>query len=457
MPVKDPFAALIESLPQVNFVVPDAGSRRKMKKPKKSPEDFKEPVETVAVPTCHLKAVVDRATFHPPSTPSEILAAETVGPEDFCGKHLGREGVIDSLAATSLPADLRHNARIYGHIEEPEAKLSSRRKWRNSFGAIDRASKYTDANRWGEVDTTSKKFKDLGKGIFYGVKDGSHHSDEFLDIVRCYDTNTRKNVAGYYNYGSIHDWREHGIQSEWVIYVDVAMGQLDGRGGGLVHDARLDETLTEMVLSGHVVHAKIHSGSRFGDGVYIHEWWKNLDHNEEFLAVLCTHRGCTKKIDYDILPANLDRDRRIYERELESGRHGQFTVRFKQRKGRNVPVKKTKPIPYVARLKMSRGVRFKQWEKMVMCDTKPPPPLAPILTDMNWKIAINSTPVGSMLKALSSFVWDPRFECSFDNDYGWIRKKRKGGCVDKSYPPPTLEDYVRWSGANVGGYETEED
>lgn len=452
-----PFEALIRRLPHEDFVVPDAGSRRKMKRPKQSPDDFKEPAETVAVPTCHLKAVVDRATFHPPSAPSELIADETVGPEDFCEQHLGREGVIDTLAAAGLPADLRYNARTYGHIEEIEAKLSSRRRWRHCHGAIDRASKYTEANRWGEVDTTCKKFKDLRrKGVFYGVKDGSHMSDEFLEIVRCYDTNARDSADGYYNYGSIHDWRDHGLQPEWVIYVDVAMGQLDGRGGGLVHDEKLDKTLTELVLSGFTVQAKIHSGSRFGQGVHIHEWWKNLDHNEEFIVILCMHPECEEKIDYDIRPANLDRDRRIYERELESGKHGHFTVRFKQRKGRNVPVKKTKPIPYVARLQTGNGIRYQMWRKMAMNDVKPPPPLAPIMTDLNWKIAINSTPVGSMLTALSSFVWDPRFESRYDEEYGWIRKKKKDYCAS-NYPPPTLEDYTRWSKADIDGYDTEED
>jgi len=455
----DPFYALCSSLPWQDFHVPDPEPIRKMRPPKRNTDELKEPAETVAIPTEHLLAVVDRETFHPQSEKGIMMAENQAGPSTFNGVEIGREGVLETLSKAGLPQDLRHNARIFGHIEELEAKLSNRRRWRSCYGAIDRASKYTEGNRWDEVDTTCKKFKDLGRGVFYGVKDGSHHSDEFLDIVRCYDTATPPGPSGYYNYGSIHHWREHDLDLDWVIYVDVAMGKLDGRGGGLVHDANLDDTLTDLVLAGFKVQAKIHGDSLFGEGVGIHRWWKHLDHNEEYIVIFCTHGECPRAIDYDIRPSNLERDRKIYERELKSGHHGTFTAKFRQRRGRNVPVKKTRPIPYAERLKMARGVREAQWLKLARNPERPPPPTAPILTDLNWRIAMNKVPDGPMFRTFCSFVWDPRFISTFHEKFGWTRVKNRKLQYDSEvkFPEPLLDDYLKWSGNDVNGYATDED
>lgn len=453
----DPFEVLCGVLPWEEFYIPGPEPLRKMQA-KRNVDEIKEDPETVAVPTEHLLAVVDRETFHPQSEKGIMLAEDATGPDTFLGAEIGREAVIDSLASAGLSQDLRHNARTYGHIEEFDAKLSTRRRWRSTYGAIDRASKYTEGNRWDEVDTTCKKFKNLGRGVFYGIRDGAHHADEFIDVIRCYDTSTPAGPCGYYNRGNVHEWEDHDLEEDWVIYVDVSMGKLDGRGGGLVHDKRLDQTLTDMVLAGHKVQAAIHQNSAFGDGVHICEWWKHLDHNEEYMVVLCAHPACDTYIDYDIRPANLERDRRIYERELESGKHGCFTARFRQRRGRNTPCKKTKPRTYAERLKMARGVRQAQWLKMVRSPAKPPPPTVAILTDMNWKVAINKVPDGPMFRTFCSFVWDPRFTPSHNSRFGWTRAKNvKPESDTVSYAKPTLDDYIEWSGTDLGGYQTDEE
>lgn len=452
----DYFQKLCSTLPHEDFIVPEFPPVRKIKT-KRNVDDLKEPPETITVPTTTLKAVVDREAFHPLSEDGVMLAQKAADADTFNGVEIGREGVLHALHTAGLKTDFRHNARTYGHIEEPYAELSTRRKWRSAYGAIDRASKYTDGNRWGEVDTTCKKFKDLGRGVFYGVKDGSHHSDEFLDIIKCYDTATPPGPAGYYNYGSIFSWNDHDLEKDWVIYVDVAMGKLDGRGGGLTHDGKLDDVLSDMVLAGHTVQAKIHQDTRFKEGVGICEWWKHLDHNEEYIVVLCLHPGCPSHIDYDIQPANLERDRQIYERELESGKHGPFSVKFKKRKGRNVPVKETMPKKYSERLRVARGVREKQWQRLVCSDKLPPCPTVPMLTDVNWRIAMNKIPDGPLFRSFCSFVWDPRFTPRYDDAYGWVREKRNlDGVKTLAYPKPTLKSYMAWN-YDDAGYLTEED
>lgn len=449
----------MDSLPDEDFDIPEEEHPRKRskRKVKKHTSHIVEPASTVALPTEQLRAVVDMDVFHPGSKSAPLLGVDDVGPEEFLGQEMCREEVINVLAASGLTADLRHNARTYGNIEEVDASLAARRRWRMCYGTIDGASKYDVDNRCGEVDTTSTKFRDIGKGVFYGVRDGSHHSDEFLDIVKCYDiaTTEEDTIAshGYYNQGDVHEWREHDLDPDLAIYIDVSAGKMSGRGGGIVPNPKLDATISDMVGAGRRVESAFHKDAVFEEGVGVHDHWKNLKHNEEVIGIFCLDDGCENQVYYDTGPPNLLRDRKIFNRQLQSGGHANYTPNFRQRKGRACPPKITRPWDYVDRLKHRTGTRKKVWEKYAMGSIKPPPPTTPIMTDMNWRIARNKIPEGGLLRSFSSFVWDPRFSARFDEKHGWVRTKIKFDQGEEHrYEAPTLEQYLDWALADPDGF-----
>lgn len=197
----------------------------------------------------------------------------------LAGEQVGRGAVLRALEQANT-RELKINALKFG--PPPPDDLKACRIWRACFPGADRASKYEahnrGANNWGR--TTATKFPDMGPGVFFGVARVGHHSDQFLEVRRCYDTKVPC-PGDYYAQGNVLNWRELTHEGE-TIYSDVAVGQ----DGGFVFTSALANCYADMVNEGRNVAIKWDLQYDFP----VPDVWgvvrKNLFHNDEVVIAV---------------------------------------------------------------------------------------------------------------------------------------------------------------------------
>jgi len=410
-----------------------------------------EPQATIGMPPEQIVALSNPRLFQPVSVPRmEPLIGQSTG-TGLIGQELGRDKVL-SMLRRYAPEEHRNNAVAYG---PPKSTLQASRDFRAAFGIKDYLSKYDKDNISGAGHGEWGRFPDIGVGVFFGSRGNKDYSDEGLLItsVYCPKNKTKsdyrqvayKDMAAKFAKLRKRYRRKNG--KDLAFYSGASVG--DGDGMSIPDDAIL--AYKDIYKSGANMCIRWDITLPFPTKASAYSYSKNLRHNNE--VVVCLRKGTgTFKLPAllsflreDQHKANILRDDKLYQNKIEwAPPNTDIIWRDPIMKPRAVPAAKI-----TGRGKRSDGILLldnwlanKAWKKLISSDTVPPVPVSPIQIPSVY-YAKGYEPNGlNVYDLFASFVHDPKYKASYDEEHGWCRKRNRPPF--KGWPIPDVKLYATW-------------